>query len=146
MPQGNSAAVFRITATSIGNDTITVSPPGHNTAKAVVIVGLGRLTDYSTIPTSLRAGDSVQVTMYTLDPQQSSRNVAAATVLTLAPNANIQFRSGGASSAVITSVTVPANQYYVSFWMKGVTVGTGTASVSNVNYSTYTNNTVSVTP
>ena len=146
VPQGNSAAVFRVTATSLGTDTITVSPPGHNTAKAVVIVGLGRLTDYSSIPASLRAGDSVQVSMYILDPSQSTRNVAAATVLTLAPNANIEFRSGGASSAVITSVTVPANQYFVSFWIKGVTVGTGTASISNVNYQTYTNNTVSVTP
>ena len=87
----------------------------------------------------------MQVTFYTRDQNQSVRNVAAATTFTLSPNANIQFVSGGATSTVITSVVVPADGNSVTFWLKGVTAGTGSVNITNTNYQTYTN-TVSVTP
>jgi hypothetical protein len=42
-------------------------------------------------------------------------------------------------------VTIPADAYYVQFYLKGKTAGTGSVTISNANYRTYTN-TVTVTP
>jgi hypothetical protein len=135
---------FQITGTSVGNDTISATPSGHNTAKMVAFVALGRLTP-SSWPTSVRAGDSVLVTLYTRNSSQTVLPVAQATTITLTPNANIQFVSNGTGSTVITSIVVPADDYQVSFWVKGVAPGTGSTSWSNASYTTYTN-TVTVTP
>jgi hypothetical protein len=142
IPANISYEYFRITGSSIGSDTITVSPPNHTPRSGVVVVGQGRIDPLSGWPSSLQAGDSVQVTLYTRDPNQQIRDVAGATTFTLAPNANIRFVSGGAT---ITSVTVPATTNTVSFYIKGVTAGTGSATITSTNYVTYTNSTT-VTP
>ena len=145
IPANISYVFFQVTGTSVGSDTITVSPPGHLSRSGVVRVTLGRIDPVVNWPSTLRAGDSVQVTIYTRDGNQSIRSVAAATTFTLSPNANMQFVSGGATSTVITSVVVPAGANAVSFWVKGVSTGTGSATITNANYTPYTN-TVPVTP
>ena len=137
--------LFRITGTSVGFDTVKVSPPGHNPANTFMTIGLGRVDPVSGWPSTVKAGDSTQVTMYARDPNGSAQYVAAATTFTLTPNANMQFVSGGANSAVITSVVIAQDTQYVQFWVKGVSAGTGSATITNSNYTTYSG-TVTVTP
>jgi hypothetical protein len=80
----------------------------------------------------------VAVSFNVRDPGQNVRNTLGATTWTLAPNANIQFTSGGAGSSVITSITIPATgQVTPTFYLKGVTAGTGSATFTATNYSTY---------
>ena len=145
IPVGTNSVYFRITATAIGTDTIAASASGFNDGRTVVISSLGNIYPLGGWPATLRAGDSTQVYVYTRSPSSSTNNVAAATTFALAPNANIQFVSGGATSAAITSIVVPADNYYATFWVKALTAGTGSASITNANYTTYTNS-ISVTP
>ena len=107
-----------------GDEMLITTPLGHGVARIV------------------RQGDSVQLTLYARDQNQGVHNVLAATTFTLAPNANLEFRSGG---AVITSVTIPADANSASFYVKGKAAGTGSATISATNYSTYTNS-ITVTP
>ena len=146
IPASGSYQYFRIAGASEGRDTITVRPAGHLPASGSVNVGLGRIDPLSGWPTSLRVGDSVQVTLYARDPQQGTRYVTAATSFSLAPNANVEFVSGGATSTVMTTVTVPADNQYVQFWLKGVAVGTGSATITNATYSPYTNSLTVTSP
>ncbi len=145
IPVNTQFGFFRIVGTSVGNDTLTMSPPGHVPGTAVVSVALGRIDALSGWPATVRAGDSVQVTLVTKDQNGNARQVAAATTFSLSSNTSVQFVSGGGTSIVITSVVVPADGNQVSFWVKGVSAGTGSANITNVNYTPYSN-TVSVTP
>jgi len=106
----------------------------HNAATAYTVVGQGLIDPIGNWPGSLKVGDSVEVTLYARDPAGNGRYVLAATTFTLQPNAYIEFRSGGASSTVITQVTIPANQYYVQFYVKGLSAGTGSATFTAPNY------------
>jgi hypothetical protein len=135
---------FRVLGTSVGSDTVTLSPPGHVPAKVVVTVGTGRLMP-SNWPSALRAGDSTQVYVYAADQSGNSHYLSANTTITLGANPNFQFVSGGASSSAITSVVIPADQQGVYVWIKGVSAGTASATLSAPSYSTYTN-TFTVTP
>jgi hypothetical protein len=149
IPAGTNVAYFRVVGASTGTDTLVASAtsPPHNPGVAYTVVGPGRVDPISNWPTSsLRVGDSVQVTLYTRDPAQTTHYVADSVTFTLAPNANIQFVSGGATSAVITSVVVPKDQYLVQFWVKGVVQGDGSATISAANYVTYSPPTVTITP
>lgn len=137
---------FRISGASLGVDTLRATVAGHlPSGPGPVNVGLGRVDGISGWPTTL-ATDSVQVTLRTRAPDTSIRSVLAATTFTLGVTGNLQFVSGGASSAVITSVTVPANGNSVSFWMKRLAGGgTATVTISATNYTTYVS-TVNVSP
>jgi hypothetical protein len=145
IPANTNYDYFRITATSAGSDTITASPSGYNPAKGVVVVSLGHVDPLQGWPSTLRAGDSVLVTLYAKDVNQGVHFVAAATTFTLAPNANIQFVSGGAQSGVITSATIAANAQYTQFYVKGVAAGTGSANITATNYVPFSNS-LTVTP
>ena len=138
IPTANTYVYFRIAGTVAGTDTLVaaVTSPVHNSATAYTIVGKGRIDPIGNWPTSLVVGDSVAVTLYARDPVQGVRNVLAAETWTLAPNANIQFRSGGAA---ITSITVLAGAQSVTFYMKALTSGTGSATITSTNYLSYTN-------
>jgi len=46
---------------------------------------------------------------------------------------------------VITAATIPADQYYVQFYIKGVSAGSGSATITATNYQPYSN-TVTVIP
>jgi len=141
IPAGNYYEYFRLAGASAGTDTLvaSVTSPAHNPDTAYTVVGQGRIDPISGWPTSLAVGDSVAVTLYTRDQNQSTRNVLAAATFTLAPNANIEFRSGGTSSTVITQVTVPADQQQVTFYIRALASGTGSATITATNYSAYSN-------
>jgi hypothetical protein len=145
IPLNSTYSYFRITGTSVGKDTLTASPSGHVPDKAEVNVTLGHIDPLQGWPSTLRAGDSVQVTLYARDVSGNLHYVAAATTFTLSPNANIQFTSGGQGSVPITSVTIPADSRNVSFYIKGVAAGSGSANMTSTNYVPYTN-TMTVTP
>jgi len=136
IPQGTYYGNFRIVGTAAGTDTLvaTATSPVHNAATAYTVVGQGLIDPIGNWPGSLKVGDSVEVTLYARDPAGNGRYVLAATTFTLQPNAYIEFRSGGASSTVITQVTIPANQYYVQFYVKGLSAGTGSATFTAPNY------------
>ena len=138
IPAASSYLYFRLAGASAGTDTLVASAttPAHNPDTAYTTVGQGRIDPISGWPTSLAVGDSVAVTFYARDPSQGVHYVLAATTWTLAPNANIQFRSGG---AVITSVTIPASAQSVTFYVKALTSGTGSATITATNYQSYTN-------
>jgi len=137
---GSYYQTFRVTGTSAGSDTITAAPAGHNTVKGYVNVGLGRVDPIGGWPTTLLTGDSVLVTIYSRDVTTNTHYEAAATTFNLTSNGKLSFVSyGGATTTAITSIVIPADAYYVQFWVKGVSAGTGTITITNANYATYTN-------
>jgi hypothetical protein len=59
----------------------------------------------------------------------------------------MQFVSGGAASAPIGSVTIPANEYFVGgLWLKAVAPGAGTFTISHPNFVTFTSSITVVPP
>jgi hypothetical protein len=112
---------------------------------AYTVVTAGRIDPIVGWPLTLKAGDSVAVTLYARDSLQNTHNVLTATTWMLAPNANIQFTSGGPSSSVITAVTIPQDQQSVTFYVEGLVAGTANATITAPTYNSYSN-TVTVTP
>ncbi|MDE3052955.1 MAG: Ig-like domain-containing protein [Gemmatimonadota bacterium] len=129
---------FRLIGLSAGTDTIVASAasPYHKPDTAYTVVGQGRIDPLSGWPTALTAGDSAAITLYVRDPAQNYRFVLANTTFTLAPNANIEFHLGGAA---VTSVTVPAGAQSVTFFVKALSAGTASATITATNYLSYTN-------
>lgn len=144
IPASGNLRYFRMTGLTRGTDTLVASAasPLHNPATMYTVVDSGRVDPIGNWPATVKAGDSVLVTLYSRDPNTTPRNVVAATAFTLAPNANIQFRQGG---AVVTTVTVAAGAQSVPFYLKAVSAGTGSVTITNANYKSYFN-TVTVTP
>jgi hypothetical protein len=144
IPASTYYQYFRMSGVSRGTDTLVASAtsPAHNPATTYTVVDSGRVDPLGNWPSSIRAGDSVQVTLYARDPNTSTRYVVAATTFTLAPNANIEFRSAG---AVVTTVTIPADAQSVQFYLVGKTTGSGSVAITSANYKTYAN-TVTVAP
>ena len=143
IPAGSSYAYFRVIGASAGTDTLvaSASSPFHNPATAYTVVDSGRIDPLGGWPTSLSlsGADSVAITLYARDPSQNVRNVLAATTWTLTPNANIEFVTGGATSSVITSIAVPAGAQSVTFYVKALSAGTASATITAANYKSYTN-------
>lgn len=135
---------FRMAGLVRGTDTLTASAtsPAHNPATMYTRVDSGRVDPISGWPASLKAGDSVQVSLFARDPNQTTRYVVAATTFTLAPNSNIEFHVGGAA---VTQVTIPADAQSVPFYLVGKTAGAGSVTITSTTYQTYTT-TVTVTP
>lgn len=144
IPTGTYYRPLTVTGAAIGADTITFTAAGHSPGSSAVLVGLGRIDGIGSWPTTLST-DSVQVTLYPRAPDGGIRSVGASTTFNLSVNANLQFVSGGAGSVPITSVTVPANANYVSFWVKRLSAGTANVSITNANYTPY-NSVITVTP
>ena len=143
IPANNNYVYFRILGTSTGSDTITASPPNHTAATGTVNVGLGRIDGIGSWPTSMKQGDSTLVTLYTRSPDNNTaRYVAAATTFSLASGSPIEFHVAGST---VTSVTVPIDTYYVQFYVKAVSTGTASVTMTNANYVTYTSS-ISVSP
>jgi hypothetical protein len=138
IPSASYYSYFRLTGASTGTDSLVASlaSPASNPATMTTVVGPGRIDPLSGWPTSLAAGDSVLITLYVRDPGSNTRTVAASTVFTLAPNSHVEFHSGG---SVITTATVPANGQSVSFYLKSLSSGIGSATISATNYQSYVN-------
>lgn len=139
IPSSQYSGAMRVVGLSAGSDTLTASAssPAHNPDVAVVNVGLGTLNPLGGWPTTLAVGDSALVTLYPRDPNGTNRYVRNATTFTLAPNARLEFRTGGTSSTVTTQVTVPADGYFVQFYVKALSSGTGNVDITATNYQPF---------
>jgi len=140
IPQGSYYQYFRIAGLAAGIDTLvgSITSPTYNPDTAYTLVGTGRVDPLSGWPSTIKAGDSVLVTLYTRDPNGVAHNVVAATQFNFTSVANVEFWSGGANSTQLTSVTVPADAQYVQFYLKGKTAGAGSVTITATNYQSYT--------
>lgn len=147
IPGNTYYTYFRIVGQTVGSDTLTFSAtsPAHNPIKGYVNVAQGTLNPLGGWPSSLAVGDSTLVTLYARDINGGTHYVRNATAFTLAPNANIEFRAGGtaAQSVVMTQATIPADAYYIQFYVKALSSGTGSVNITATNYAAYSN-TVSI--
>ncbi len=142
IPTSSYYVYTRITGASVGQDTITFSAPGYVSIRAAVDVGLGRMDNIVSWPSTLTT-DSVQVTLYARDMDGTGRNVSAATTFNVAvAGSALEVRSG---AGAVTSVTIPADQQSVSFWLRRISNGTATVTFTSANYTTYVAPTVLVT-
>ncbi len=150
IPAATNSVYFHVVGSAVGWDTLVASAalPPFNPATGYTAVSQGHVDPIGGWPASLSlsTGDSALVTLYARDSTQTTHYVQDSTTFTLAPNANIQFVSGGVSSAVITSVVIPKDAYYVQFYVKGVSQGSGSATISATNYVTYNTPTITVSP
>jgi hypothetical protein len=139
---GQTSANYRVTGVNPGTDVMSTSATGYNGASATIVVDSGTIL-ISGWPGSVKAGDSVAVQLLSLDPAGTARNMGSAVTFTLSPNANIVFDSAG---TVTTTMTIPVNVYYTAtFYVKGVSAGTGQVTVKGGRFKTYTN-TLTVNP
>jgi len=146
----SSTGYFHVVGTAVGWDTLvaSASSPPFNSATAYTAVSQGHVDQLGNWPTtlSLSTNDSVLVYLYARDSTLGTHPVQDSTTFTLAPNSFIQFVTGGATSTVITSVVIPKDQYYVTFYVKGVSQGTGQATISGTNYVAYNTPAITVSP
>lgn len=130
----------RITAASVGIDTITASATAHNPVKGAVTVVQAHSDPIANFPAtlSLTGTDSVFVTLYTRESTNGTQHpVAANTTFSISGNAHVSFYI--TSGSPVTSVTVPAGASYVQFWVKGTSTGTDSAiTFTNANYAAQT--------
>jgi len=152
IPVGYNYVYFHVVGTAVGMDTLMASAtiPPFNSATAYSAVSLGRVDPLGSWPSSLSVSgnDSTQFVLYARDSTTGAHYVQDSTTFTLTASGDIQFVSGGANSAPITSVVIPADQYYVYVWVKatGPVTGTGQATISAPNYVTYNTPTITVGP
>jgi hypothetical protein len=136
----NYSSVIRIVAASVGIDTITASASGHVSTKGQITVNQGHSDPISGWPTalSLTGTDSVQVTLYARDGSNGNVHpVLAATTFNISGNSRVIFYT--TPGAPITSVTIPADSYQITFWVKGTSTGTDSAiQFTNASYATQT--------
>lgn len=147
---GTYYVYFHVVGAAAGVDTLVASTTSitANPDTAYTAVSLGHVDPISGWPASLSLGtsDSVAVTMYASDSTGASHYVQDSTTFTLTPTGGIEFVSGGPTSAVITSVVIPKDGYYVQFYVKATSTGSGSATISATNYATYTTPTITVSP
>ena len=142
IPAGQVNASYRVTGAATGSDVLTSSATGFQSSSATIAVDSGVVV-LSGWPASVKAGDSVAVTIYSYDAGGNLRYLGSPVTFTLAPNANIVFDQGGAT---VTTVTIPALNYGTgTFYVKGVTAGTGSVSITGGRFRSYTN-TLTVNP
>ncbi len=152
IPAGLNYVYFHVVGTAVGMDTLVASAtvPPFNPATAYSAVSLGRVDPLGSWPSALSVSgtDSVQFLLYARDSTTATHYVQDSTTFTLTASGDIEFVSGGANSAPITSVVIPADQYYVYVWVKatGPVTGTGQATISATNYVTYNTPTITVGP
>jgi hypothetical protein len=147
IPAGNYYAYFRVTGAARGTDSLiatATSGATHFPDTAYTAVDSGRVDPIGGWPSSLQVGDSTLITLYARDPSTGTRYVAAATTFTLAPNSNIRFVAQGGTTP-ITNVTIPADAYYVQFYVRALSAGTGSVTITHPNYRTHIQN-VTVNP
>lgn len=112
-----------------GTDTVVVSAPGFAPDTAVVRVTRGYIDSESPIPSTLRQGDSVAVTLRLIAPDGLPVEVGPAPIpLTFITPANLDVRLNGAT---VTSAAFPAGATSLTIHLRGIAVGSGTATVTS---------------
>ena len=143
IPGSTNYLYSRISGASAGTDTITYTATGHNPGRGTVAVGLGRVDSNSGWPTTLST-DSVLVTIYSRAPDTTPLNVTAPTTFGLAVSSGaVEIHR---ANATVTSVTIPADTYQVSFYVRRLTGGSATLTISNANYQSFTTPSATITP
>lgn len=144
IPTASNIAYHRITGVAEGADTVAYTAPGHNAVRGAIAVGRGRVDNIAAWPGTMST-DSVLVTLYARDQAGNVRNVAVATTFNLQVNGGaIELRSGVAGSQPLTSVTIPVDASSVNFYVRRLTTGTATVTITNANYQTHITPTVTV--
>ncbi len=145
VPAGSYYAYYRTIGSAVGTDSVTanIASPYHLPDTAYVVVDTGRIDSFSGWPATMRVGDSVQVTLYTRDPDGNGRAVLAATTFAISGGTGLEVRQGG---AVVTSVTVPANAGSVSFYLKATATTTASPTFANALYHSFTPPNPTVSP
>jgi hypothetical protein len=145
IPASNYYVYFRTVGSATGTDTLTssIASPYHMPDTAVVVVDSGRIDGLTNWPSTMRVGDSVQVTLYTRDPDGNTRNVVAATTFSISGGSGLEIRQ---ANAVVTSVTVPAEQNFVTFYVKATATSTAPPSFTHANYKRHTPPNPTVSP
>ncbi|HUO51598.1 MAG TPA: hypothetical protein VMT93_03690, partial [Gemmatimonadaceae bacterium] len=140
--KGSTYATFNVVGAARGSDVLSASATGFQTGTVTVAVDSGVIV-FSGWPASVKAGDSVAVQIYAYDAGGNLRYLNSAVTFTLNANANIAFDQGGSA---VTSVTIPAGTYGTgTFYLKGVTAGTGSVNVTGGRFAAYVN-TLTVNP
>jgi hypothetical protein len=135
IPPGQTGVTFRGIGLSdqAGTDTVTFVAAGHASTSTFYYNGPGR-TSVGSWPGTLTLGDSVQLTLYSLAPDGTQRNVSAAQAFTVSTSGGITIVD--AQGAAVTSVTIPVNgSSRAGFWVKATARGTGTLTVSRTGYT-----------
>ena len=144
IPNGTYYSYHRLTGAAVGADTITYTAPGHTLVRGALAVGTGRVDGIGSWPANLTS-DSVQVTLYARDQTGTVRNVSVATTFAVSVSGGaFELRSGVPASPALTSVTIPADAQSVSFWLRRLANGTGTATFTNATYATHVTPVVTV--
>ena len=116
----------------LGVDTLVATAPGYGPDTAIITTIQGRL-QLSGLPTSLTLGDSAAVQLTAIDDTGNPGALAYAASFDLA-GSGVSFGNGSAS---ITAITIPQRTSQ-TFYVKAVTVGTATLTVSHPWYHTLT--------
>jgi hypothetical protein len=145
IPSSGYYSYFRASGSAVGTDSVTASiaSPYHVPDTAYVVVDSGRVDPISSWPSTLVVGDSVLVTMYARDVDGNTHSVLAAETFSISATSGLEIRKG---NAVVTSLTIPADASSVSFYVKGTSAGSRTATITNSKYRTFITPAVSVTP
>jgi hypothetical protein len=119
-----------------GTDTLVVEAPGWTPDTIEVFVRPGILMLPLSSASSVRLADSTAVDVYLLasDGEEVAPSTAPITV-TLSTSASLQTTLG---PGPISSINVPVGATRATFWVKGLTVGAGTLTVSAPGFASAT--------
>jgi hypothetical protein len=136
---GNNASPgIILVGVSAGIDTLSASATGYSSTAGQVTVTQGHSDPIVNFPSSLSlAGtDSVYVTLYSRATSSGTQHpVVSSTTFNISGNSHVMFYTTPGSP--ITSVTIPAGNSYVQFWVKGTSTGTDSAiTFTSANYAT----------
>jgi hypothetical protein len=137
IPTGDTFSQFQITGTSAGTDVIVASAPGYSAATLSISVGLGTISlAWSGSP---KVGATNEAYLCVLSPDSRQVFLASPATLSIAPGSNIKFLSGEPPNAVITSVTIPADQNNCAhLFLQGLSAGLASVTITSPNYTTLT--------
>lgn len=125
-----TAHYFSLTGVAIGVDTLIAAAAGLRPDTAIVTVGTGSVRFSTTLPSTIRAGDSVFVTIGLRD-QTNAQAFAPSTgpiTIDIVTDGTVEARLGGAT---ISTINVPANQSSVGFYIRATDAGSGSIRVSS---------------
>ena len=118
---------------ALGIDTLIATAPGHRPDTLIVTVTGGAidLVESATLPASLHVGDSTLVSLGLRDATGAA--VTAITPITL----NLALSPTLTTSGGVQSVTLQPGMLSVDVWLKGVSAGPATLTVTTPNFATF---------
>jgi hypothetical protein len=137
-PNTSYYAYYRMTGITTGTDTLVFTAPGYAPDTVVAHVGPSMLQRITSMPATIRQGDSVQVTLYLETPDGVSGAQVAGAAATFTFSSTGAVQAGAlAGGAPITSLVVQPGQSTMSFWMKATGAGGGELTITHPNFTTF---------